>query len=95
LRQKVLLVVTALAVLAATMPGVAGAAAKKHSSKNADAAVVSVGPGSAKGKGVDATGGKFKFSAKSTKQGVFTPLQRGSSLTSIPPGNLPRGRSCV
>jgi hypothetical protein len=67
LRKRVLLVVLALAVLAATMPGVAAATAKKHSSKNAGADIAVVGQGSAKGKGVDANGEKFKFSAKSTK----------------------------
>jgi hypothetical protein len=69
LRQKALLLVTAVGVLAATMPGVAGAAAKKDSSKdaNSNGGTVTVGPGTAKGKGVDDGGEKFKFSAKSTK----------------------------
>jgi hypothetical protein len=68
LLQKVLLLVMALAMLAASMPGVAGAAAKKDSTKGKNAGFTSiVGPGSAKGKGVDDVGKPFKFSAKSTK----------------------------
>jgi hypothetical protein len=64
-----LLLVTVLAMLAAMMPGVAGAAAKKDSSKSKEAGtdVAIVGPGSAKGKGVDSNGNKVKFSAKSSK----------------------------
>jgi hypothetical protein len=65
--QKALLVLTVLTMLATTMPGVAGAAAKKNSSKNAGADAVAVGPGSATGKGVDDSGEKFKFGATSTK----------------------------
>jgi hypothetical protein len=68
LGRKALLVLTALAVLAATMPGVASAASKKDSTKGKDASAlgVSAGPGSAKGKGTQ-SGSKFKFSAKSAK----------------------------
>jgi hypothetical protein len=85
LGRKVLLLVVVLAVLAASLPGVAGAAAKKESTKGKDASpsgVVGAGPGSAKGKGT-ASGAKFKFSAKSTKgANTANPTAKGKySLT--------------
>jgi hypothetical protein len=69
LGRKALLLVVALAVLAASLPGVAGAAAKKETTrgKNAGADAAVVGPGTATGKGADDTGKPFKFNAKSTK----------------------------
>jgi hypothetical protein len=79
LGRKMLLVVTVLAVLASTMPGVAGAASKKDSTKGKDAGAlgVSAGPGSAKGKGTQSIE-KFKFSAKSTKGAdAMTPSAKG------------------
>jgi hypothetical protein len=71
LRQKMLLVVTVLAMLAATMPGVAVAAAKKESTKSnqdASSSAASALPGSVKGTGTSGPV-NFKFKAKSTKGG--------------------------
>jgi uncharacterized membrane protein YdfJ with MMPL/SSD domain len=69
--QKALLVVTVLAVLAASLPGVAGAASKKESTKSkqdASSSAASALPGSAKGKGTSGPA-NFTFNAKSTKGG--------------------------
>jgi hypothetical protein len=75
-------------MLAATMPGVAGAAAKKETTKGKGAStegVVDAGPGSAKGKGVSSVGETFKFNAKSTK-GTGTTIDAAKGKFSIKQG---------